>query len=88
MSTPTSQTYGKERSLHRQGSFHVEIVRVVSIWPRRVYIQWLLRKPTAASGYIFDVYRSGSSEGEWLLVGDALEDEYNFLDSDFPDCLL
>ena len=84
MSTPTSQTFGKARSPHRQGSFRVEIVRVVGIWPRRVYIQWQLRKPTAASGYIFDVYRSGNSEGEWSLIGAALEDEYHFLDNSFP----
>lgn len=84
MPTPTSQTYGKEGSPHRQGNFHVEIIRVVSVWPRRVYVQWQLRKPSSATGYVFDVYRSGSPKGDWQLVGEELTDTYHYIDENFP----
>ena len=84
MVVPLSQTYGKQRTPWRQRGFRIEVIRVVSLWPRRIFVQWLLRKPTQSSGYIFDVYRSGSSEGPWTQVASALEDTYHFTDDTFP----
>lgn len=84
MPTPTSQTYGKEKSPRKKGVFRVEVTRVVSLFPRRVFVQWILRRPTAATGYVFDVYRSGSSAGDWNLVASALTDTYYYVDDVFP----
>lgn len=84
MSVPLSQTRGRERSPYHPGAFRVEITRTTGIWPRKVFVQWILRKPTSASGYTFNVYRSGSADGPWQQVGVDLQDAYYFLDDNFP----
>ncbi len=84
MPTPLSQTYGKQKSPHRKGDYRVLITRTVGLWPRRVFIQWMLRNPSTATGYTFQVYRAGSPEGPWTQVGTDLIDTYFFLDNTFP----
>jgi len=80
MPVPLSQSYGKQRSPHRKGDFRIEVTRTVGLWPRRVFLQWILRKPSAATGYTFQVYRSGSSNGPWTQVATDLVDTHYFLD--------
>lgn len=61
-------------------SLGIEITRLLPLFPRGVFLQWDLKNATENGSYLFDVYRSGSSEGPWeqLLAGNV--DAYNFYD--------
>lgn len=83
MPVPLSQSYGKQRSPHHKGDFRIEITRTVGLWPRKVFVQWMLRNPSTATGYTFQVYQSGSSNGPWTQVATDLEDTYFYLDDMF-----
>ena len=51
----------------------VEITRLLSLFPRGVFLQWDLLGATEAGAYSFDIYRSGSPEGPWtLLLGSGI----------------
>lgn len=84
MTIPTSQTFGKQKTPPKKGTFRVVIKRTTGIWPRKVFVQWILRDPTSDTGYIFSVYRAGSAEGPWDAVALDLTDTYYFLDDTFP----
>ncbi len=84
MPTPLSQSFGKQKSPYRKGDFRVVITRTTGLWPRRVFVQWMLRNPSEATGYTFQVYRSGSSEGPWTQVATNLVDTFLFVDDTFP----
>jgi hypothetical protein len=85
MSVPTSQTYGKEKSPFRVDSFRIEITRTIGIWPCKVFLQWIIRKPTQATGYSFNIFRSHSPEGPWvLLTATPVIDTYYYIDDTFP----
>jgi len=47
-------------------------------------LQWILRNPSASTGYVFDVYRSGSAAGPWNQIASELTDTYYFVDDNFP----
>ncbi len=67
-----------------QTGMYLEVMRVFPIFPRRVFIQWVLRNPVAGTTYVFTVERSGSAEGPWeMLTTPAIQDFY-FADMDFP----
>jgi hypothetical protein len=84
MPVPLSQTYGKQQSPPKTNvSLHLEVTRTVGIWPRKVFIQWILRNPRQGSGYFFDVFRSGSADGSWETVATDLEDIYFLIDESF-----
>jgi hypothetical protein len=83
MPTPLSQAYSKQKSPYRTSNFKVEITRTVGLWPRRVFVQWILRKPSTATGYTFNVYRSGGANGPWAQVATDLVDTYFFVDDTF-----
>jgi len=83
MPVPLSQSYGKQRSPHRKGEFRVLITRTIGLWPRKVFVQWMLRNPSTATGYTFQIYRAGSSNGPWSSVATDLLDTYYFLDDAF-----
>jgi len=86
MPVPLSQTYGKEVPQYppyANQTFRLEITRIIPIWPKRVYLQWLLRKPSLATGYVFNIFKSGSSEGPWEHIGVDLDDTYFFIDDSF-----
>lgn len=83
MSAPTSQAYNKQLSPHISKGFRVEITRTTGIWPRSVFVQWTLRKPTVADGHSFSIYRSGSAEGPWEEIT-TLTDTYFFVDDTWP----
>jgi len=87
MGKPTSLTYGKEATPPSKvlaANLSVTITRVVASSPRKVYIQWLIRHVGQASGFTFQVYCSGSSEGPWEHIGVDLVDTYFFVDEAFP----
>ncbi len=84
MPTPLSQVYGKQKSPYRKGDFRVVITRTVGLWPRRVFIQWMLRNPSTAIGYTFQVYRSGGANGPWTQVATDLVDTFLFVDNTLP----
>lgn len=83
MAFPPSSVFNRDDSPARQGAFRVEITRITECWPRKVYVQWVLKNPSAASSYLFNVYRSESENGPWQQVAENLADTYYFLDEDF-----
>jgi hypothetical protein len=85
MGVPLSQTYGKQKSPPKTSSdWSLEVTRVTGIWPRKIYLQWMLRNPGFADGYVFTVSRSGSAEGPWTDVATGLSDTYFLVDDGFP----
>lgn len=85
MGTPYSQVYAKQKTPPLPKEFSIEVTRTVAAFPRRVYVQWTLRRPPAGSGFLFDIYRSGSSEGPWEELSTALSDTYLFVDEHFDE---
>jgi hypothetical protein len=85
MGTPYSQVYGKQKTPPLPKEFSIEVTRTVASFPRRVYIQWALRKPPAGEGFLFDVYRAGSSEGPWEELATDLANTYFFVDEKFDE---
>jgi hypothetical protein len=85
MPVPHSETYGKQATPPKTSStLRLEINRISNLWPRKIFIQWTLRNPPAATGYTFNVYRSGGPEGPWEKLTDDLVDTFYYLDDDFP----
>ena len=86
MGAPTSLTYGKQKTPPAQASsqLSLEITRTVASYARKIYVQWILRHVGQATGFTFQVYRSGSSEGPWEHIGVDLVDQYFFVDEKFP----
>lgn len=84
MTTPLSYVYNKSNPPHHKGDYRIEITRIYGVWPRKVFLQWVVKKPTFATGYKYNVYRSGGSEGPWTKLTDDLEDTYLFVDDTFP----
>lgn len=58
----------------------VFITRVLALTPYGFFVQWEVRRPSASGEYKFWVYRSGSSEGPWEPVGEALTEKYCVVD--------
>lgn len=62
----------------------IEVVRVYPIWPRRVFLQWVLRNvPQGEPDYWFNVYKSSGYDGPWTLLGSNLDNEYYYVDESF-----
>ena len=81
---PHSVRQGKQRSPQRaSNTLRIEVERTYPIWPTGIFIQWVLRDPTNAGGYNFQVYRSGGPTGPWEHVGVGLFDTYFFFDDNF-----
>jgi len=82
MGAPQSIVGRKQKSPTKtSNTLQVKITRVTPVWPRKTYIQWLLRNPPEATGYTVNVYRAESSEGPWtLLTQTALNDAYYYVD--------
>lgn len=85
MPVPQSQTYGIQQAPVKEaaGNYKLDITRVTPLWPKNLYVQWVLRNPTAGSGYFFNVYRSGSTEGPWETIAEDLADTYFYFDDSF-----
>lgn len=58
----------------------IEITRLLPLFPRGVFLQWDLVNPTETGTYVFDVYRSGSSEGPWETLSLNNVNVYNYSD--------
>jgi len=82
---PTSVVAGVQRPpIKTSNTPYLEVTRSLPLWPRRIVVQWVLRNPGAATGYDFNVYRSGSDEGPWeLLTTTPLADVFFFVDDAF-----
>jgi len=64
-------------------ALQVKITRITPIWPRKTYLQWVLRNPPEATGYTVNIYRAESSEGPWELLTHApLNDAYFYVDDE------
>lgn len=83
MGTPYSQVYGKQKTPPLPAEFSVEVTRTIASFPRRVFIQWIIRKPPAGQGFLFDFYRSGSSEGPWEELETDVSDTFFYVDEKF-----
>lgn len=85
MGVPLSQTYGKQKSPPKTSSYwSLDVTRVTGIWPRKIYLQWMLRNPGFPDGYTFTIERSGSHDGPWTEIAAGLTDTYFFVDDGFP----
>ena len=84
MSYPLSQSYSKQQTPYRVKGFRVEVTKVTGIWPRKVYVQWDLKKPSAPTGYTFTIHRSENQTGPWEEVATGLADLYFYVDDSFP----
>lgn len=84
MTFPPSSVFNRSDSPYRQGAFRVELHRITECWPRKVHVQWVLKSPSSATGYSFNIYRSEGENGPWEQVAENLEDTYFFVDTDFP----
>ncbi len=83
MGTPQSHVYSRERGPIPTSTLKIELPRITAVWPKRIYIQWLLRNPSPGETYVFQLYRSGSAEGPWEQIGTDLTEQYSFLDTAF-----
>ena len=59
----------------------IKITQLVPLYPHRVYFQWDLSNPTEPGTYLFQVERSGSSEGPWEMLSASLQNAYNYIDN-------
>ena len=82
MSAPNSQVYGVQTSPAKGSSAFLEITRCIPVWPRKVYIQWIIRNPAVVAHYTFQVERSGGPEGPWEILVSGLVDTYFYVDAD------
>lgn len=86
MPVPQSETYGKQTTPPKTTSaLQLTITRIIALWPRKVFVQWILRNPVADTGYTFEVYRSGSPTGPWEQITPdvGIADTYFFVDDSF-----
>jgi hypothetical protein len=81
MTAPNSQVYGVQSSPAKGTNARLEITRCIPVWPRKVYLQWIIRNPTSVPPYIFKVERSGSNNGPWEVIAHDLEDSYFYVDN-------
>lgn len=84
MPVPQSETYLKQGSPPKtSSSLKLEVTRVSCLWPRKIFIQWVLRNPPAATGFTFNVYRSANPTGPWEKMTNDLVDTFFYLDDNF-----
>lgn len=58
----------------------IKITQLVPLYPHRVYFQWDLINPTETGTYLFQIERSGSSDGPWEMLEASLQNGYNYID--------
>jgi len=82
MTAPNSQVYGVQTSPAKGSGARLEITRCIPVWPRKVYLQWVIRTPSAVAHYTFHVARAGGPEGPWEILTPiaGLIDEYFYVD--------
>ena len=77
---PLSTVYGVQESPLKGSNARLEITRCIPVWPRKVYIQWVIRNPVLTPHYTFKIERSGGHEGPWELLAEDLVDVYFYVD--------
>lgn len=84
MGFPHSETYGKQGTPPKTSlDLKLEVTRITCLWPRKLFVQWTLRNPPAATGYTFNVYRSANPTGSWEKMTNDLVDTFYYLDDNF-----
>lgn len=68
MPVPHSITYGTNVPTFSEGAFRIVITRITPVWPKKVFIQWVVKNPSTSVGYTFKVSRSGSPTGPWTDI--------------------
>lgn len=63
---------------------YIEVMRAFPMFPRRVFLQWVLRNSTHGVIYQFTVERAGSAEGPWEMLTTNPITEFYYADMDFP----
>jgi len=83
MGVPLSTTLSVEKQPPKASAVKVDITRTTPLYPRSVYIQWVVVNPDKGTDYLFNIWRSGSSEGPWEQV--LLDSpDFFYADTDFP----
>jgi len=79
---PLSERQGVQRPPTRtSNTLVIEVPRVYPIWPRRVFVQWILRNvPQGAPDYLFNIYKSESPSGPWTTLATGLDNVYHYVD--------
>jgi hypothetical protein len=82
---PLSMRQGVSKPLIRTSNvLEIEVTRVYPIWPRRVFVQWVLRNvPQGVPDYWFNIYKSSGPTGPWVLLAEDLDNEYHYVDESF-----
>jgi len=63
---------------------YIEVTRIYPMYPRRVFLQWVMRNPVEGTTYQFQVERSGSAEGPWEALLVTPTQDFYFVDMDYP----
>lgn len=58
----------------------IEISQITPLFPNKIFLQWNLIDPTESGTYTFRVERSGSTNGPWEIIGNGLQNNYNYID--------
>jgi len=73
MPVPQSIIAGKDVPVFSEGNFRVIITRTVPVWPKKIFIQWIVKNPVTSLGYTFKVSRSGSPMGPWEDIAQGFD---------------
>lgn len=82
---PLSMRQGVQKPpIKTSSTLEIEVTRVYPIWPRRVFVQWVLRNvPQGEPDYWFNVYKSSGPSGPWTLLASNLDNVYYYVDESF-----
>lgn len=58
----------------------IVITKLTPLYPRRVFFQWDLVKPTESGTYHFQIERSGAPEGPWDVLETGVPNIFNYVD--------
>ena len=82
---PLSMRQGVQKPpIKTSSTLEIEVTRIYPIWPRRVFVQWVIRNvPQGAPDYLFNVYKASGAEGPWTLLASGLSNTYFYVDESF-----
>jgi len=82
---PLSMRQGVQKPpIKTSSTLEIEVTRVYPVWPRRVFVQWVLRNvPQGEPDYLFNIYKSSGPSGPWTLLAENLDNVYYYVDESF-----